>query len=206
MIEKTKQLWRLILMASCAVVVLSASLCGCNSHKHDDDARATKDYQAMSLPKTLHDWVEYMQKEYAEGGIERFGKVRMLLTKNRHPYVGKSHYDDMAMVFRLGATSTTEKEVELTAELRNLAISIEANPGESTKEWVKLRDKLYSYSFGNGGVDPESLAVRIVSLYSLIARGDPNIFTPEEHSGKMPHRKMQAKSLFPKDYPGRVVR
>ncbi|MBT3199678.1 MAG: hypothetical protein HN350_07155 [Phycisphaerales bacterium] len=180
--------------------------CGGQSINEHTGDRATKDYEATPLPKTFHNWVEYMQKEYAEGGIERFQKARMLLKKNRHLYVGKSHYDDMAMVFRLGTTSITEKEVELTAELRNLAISIEANPGESGKEWVKLRHKLYDYWFGNGGIDPESLVVRIVSLYSLIARGDPDIFTPEERSDKTPHGKMRANLLFPRDCPGQMVR
>jgi len=52
-------------------------------------------------PTTLHDWIEYMRREYAKGGIEAFQKARILLKENRHTYAGQPDYDDMAMVFRL---------------------------------------------------------------------------------------------------------
>lgn len=158
--------------------------------------------QTTSVPRTLQDWVEYMQKEYAEGGIEAFQKARMSLKKNRHAHTDEWEYDVAAMVLRLGETPIAEKEPEFVADVRELAISIEANPGESTKEWLALRTKLYDCMFGNGGIDPETTTIRIVRLYSLIARGDPDILTPEERSGKMPHRGMRANSIIPRGIQG----
>ncbi len=75
----------------------------------------------------------------------------------------------MRMVLDVGESPVTLKEAELTARLRNLARSIENNPGHSEQQWEAMRDALLSYSFGNSPPKRSSVSWRLLTLYGEMA-------------------------------------
>ena len=187
-------------VASLRVILLAAGglalATGCTKDGGEGRQAATPG-QTATAPAALKEWIEYIEAEYAEGGIEGFHQARMALKKNRRALADEWEYDVVSMVLRLDETRALEKEAELAADLQKLAMSIEANPEESAKHWLKLRGKLYEERFGNRGIEEDTVVVRIVSLYSLIARGDSDIMTPEERLGRQPHRGIAGPRLHP---------
>lgn len=117
-------------------------------------------------------WVGDLKAAYISGGIRGFDAAKNSMIANEGVLPDDLDHDTAAMVLGLGETGTIKKEAELTVQLRSLAKYIEAHPRRARAEYEQLRDKLFSYSFGNGPIDYESVPAKLADLYSLIANGN----------------------------------
>jgi hypothetical protein len=159
-----------------AATVLGAVACGWLfvgwRRTADGSREAVAEACGAITPENMQEWIRCLDVAYGEGGIESFERARMQLRDKQDTLKQDVDYDVASMVLGLGATSITKKEAELTAQLRALAKSIEERPGEAAPEWMRLRDKLYSYVSGSSFV-PEagSVPVRLSALYEKIAKG-----------------------------------
>jgi len=123
-----------------------------------------------SLPENVDEWIVYLHDSYNRGGIKSFDKARLKMMRHIYALKTDEDYSEASMVLGLDwKDPIVKKEFDLAFKLRELATTIESNPGESSSEWECLKNKLYSYMFGNGEIDKNSIVVRIVLVYADIA-------------------------------------
>ncbi len=122
--------------------------------------------------RNVPEWIDELERAYVADGIEGFQAARRLMADDS-ALTDSPGYDTAAMVLGLGETGTSRKEVQLAAELRRLAEYIEQHPGQAHAEGGRLRNKLFSYSFGSSGIgmdDKDNVAIKLDGLYSSIAK------------------------------------
>ena len=157
-------------MAGLVAIVLPL---GCQPGKNTASSTETSERHGSAPERSLQKWIVLLSKDYREGGIPAFRRGKKELQSVSHDLQDDPHYDIVAMVFGLSDTPVTEKEAHLASELCRLAASIEEHPGQSIEAWQSLRDKVYSYSYGNGPVDNDALPSKVVHLYQAIANKAP---------------------------------
>ena len=152
----------------CGAMACAACVIGC--HSEDDDPKNTVATPSdRPKPSDLQGWIADLEKAFVDGGIDSFHESRKQMQENAASLRDEPGYDVAAMVLRLEGTPVTDKEADLAAQLRELAKAIEERPGQSSSEWERLRDKVHSYSFGNGPIDKASVPAKLVDLYGSIA-------------------------------------
>ncbi len=156
-------LWRGLLLTA---LVAQGLVCVCCGSGGNPVGTSGQDH------KNVSEWVDDLRAAYRAEGIRGLDETRRRMIVNESLLREDPAYDTAAMLLGLGETAITAKESELTAELRTLAKYIEMHPGQSRDEYDRLRGKLFSYSFGNGPVEPDSVPAKLADLYSLIADGD----------------------------------
>jgi len=145
----------------------------------------------VGTTESISDWVDELRAIYLVDGMQGFHPTKAFMIAQQSALRTDPDYDLAAMVLRLGETAMTRKEADVAAELRALAKQIEANPNRSYEAWSSLHGKLFSYSFGNGPIDRESVPMQLAELYSLIANGPARI--EGDHRG--PAESTSAQSL-----------
>lgn len=146
---------------------------GCQPGKNTASSTETSERHGSAPERSLQHWIVLLSKGYREDGIPAFRRGKKELHSVSHDLQDDPHYDVVAMVLGLSDTPVTEKEAGLATDLRRLAASIEEHPGQSAEAWQSLRDKVYSYSYGNGPVDKDALPSSVVHLYETIACKTP---------------------------------
>lgn len=152
----------------CAFIVYLGAFVGCQVDDGGPEKRAM-DPKHGAKTQGLQNWIAQLHREYESGGIQAFLTSRDELRAIAVRFRSDPEYDVPAMVLGLSGTPVIEKEADLAAELRSLAVEIEKRPGRSAAEWRTLRDKVFSYSYGNGPEDATGVPAQLVRLYQRIA-------------------------------------
>lgn len=168
-VGRTAAVWFLVL-----ITIAGGLVCvGCDS-KGGRDGTLQSAYGRQGTAKGVSDCVDELKAAYLADGMHAFDAKRKLMIANESLLRSDPEYDTVGMVLGLGETEITRKEAELAKRLRTLAKYIEAHPRRSGVVWMRLTDKLYSYSFGNGPIGEDSVPVKLAALYEVIAKGDHN--------------------------------
>ncbi len=144
-------------IAEAVTLVFLAALGGCGGRE--------------SAHKSVSQWVDELKAAYISDGIRGFDAARNSMIANEKLLPDDLDHDTAAMVLGLGETGSTKKEAKLTAQLQSLAMFIETHPGRARAEQEELEGKLFSYSFGNGPIDYDSVPAKLADLYFIIANG-----------------------------------
>lgn len=118
----------------------------------------------------VSEWINQLEAAYRTEGVRGFLFTRDSMRADKSALQDDLDYDTASMVLGLRETEITKKESELTAQLRSLASYIETHPGQARAQQEELEGRLFSYSFGNGPVDYDSVPARLAALYSMIAK------------------------------------
>jgi len=144
-------------------------LMGCQAEQNEHSSSAMSERHDIVSERNLKQWLLLLRSEYKQGGMSAFVRYREKLCAASKSLEEEPYHEIAAMVLGLSDTVVTEKEWALADELRDLAASIEERPGHSMEAWKSLRNKVYSYSHGNGPVDKYATPTIIVQLYKTIA-------------------------------------